>query len=157
MRLITKMPILPPPALKPLLSLPININPPPNLHPKIHPTIPSTRPPPLHHRPRQLRAHHNLPHSLSLIIVQSVQPVGQVLEDAVVGAAVAGLEDESVVGVEHELCFALDLRAGHGQVEARGELEGGPDGCVVHVDCAVVCGGKGWLVEVEGKEVDVVV
>jgi hypothetical protein len=33
------------------------------------------------------------------------------------------------------------LRAGHGEVEARGELEGGPDGCVVHVDAAAVCGG----------------
>lgn len=75
--------------------------------------------------------------------MQGVQPVGEVLQNAVVGAAVAGLEDESVVGVEHELCFAADLRAGHGEVEAGGELEGGPDILVVHVDCAVVCGG--WL------------
>ena len=77
--------------------------------------------------------------------MQRVQPVGQVLEDAVVGAAVAGLEDESVVGVEHELCFVVDLRAGHSEVEARGELERGPDGEVVHVDYAVVCGGGGGL------------
>jgi hypothetical protein len=42
--------------------------------------------------------------------------------------------------VEHELCFGADLVAGHGEVEARGELEGGPDGCVVRVDAAAVCG-----------------
>jgi hypothetical protein len=49
--------------------------------------------------------------------------------------------------VEHELCFVADLPAGHGEVEARGELEVGPDGLVVDVDYATVCGGGGWLVQ----------
>jgi len=85
--------------------------------------------------------------------MQGVQPVGEVLQDAVVFAAVAGLEEEGVVRVEHELCFLPDLLAGHGEVEARGELEVGPDVLVVHVDYTVVCCGRGERLvgEVEEK------
>jgi hypothetical protein len=52
--------------------------------------------------------------------------------------------------VEHEFCFGVDLAAGPGEVEARGKLEGGSDGEVVHVDAAAVCEGeREWLVKVQ--------
>ena len=53
------------------------------------------------------------------------------------------MEQESVVGEEHGVCFLLDLLASHCDVEARRELDGTPDVFVVHVDYAVF-----WEVEV---------
>ena len=142
--LVAEVPVAPAPRLEALrnsLHHLLRIDPPSDLQPKVHIAVTRTSPSPLQHLAAQARADDDPAHGLELVVVQGVQPVGQVLEDGVVPAAVAGLEHEGVVGVEHELCLVADLAAGHGEVEARGELEGGPDGCVVHVDAAAVCGG----------------
>ena len=147
--LVAEVPVAPTPGLEALrnsLYHPLRIDPPSDLQPKVHIAVSSAGPSPLQHLAAQPRANDDPAHRLELVVVQGVQPVGEVLEDSVVPAAVAGLEDESVVGVEHELCLVADLAAGHGEVEARGELEGGPDVLVVHVDCAAVCSERpGWL------------